>query len=88
MNRSATASPPTAGGRTLVAVERDRARFGTLSSMLTKAGVGNTKLVNGDFLKLRPEEHPRVSAILLDPSCSGTGQSQWQAVCAVLMTGG
>ncbi|KAF0300270.1 putative 28S rRNA (cytosine-C(5))-methyltransferase [Amphibalanus amphitrite] len=53
---------------TLVAVERDRARYGTLSTMLTKAGVSNAKLVNGDFLKLRPEDHPRVTAILLDPS--------------------
>jgi len=57
----------------LVAVERDRKRFTTLCTLLRRAGVTNVRPLCGDFLRLRPADYPRVTAILLDPSCSGTG---------------
>ncbi|XP_037085933.1 putative methyltransferase NSUN5C [Pollicipes pollicipes] len=60
---------------TLVAVERDQARFQTLSRMLRRAGVTNCRLICGDFLRLQPADHPQLTAILLDPSCSGTGMA-------------
>ncbi|XP_037085003.1 28S rRNA (cytosine-C(5))-methyltransferase-like [Pollicipes pollicipes] len=57
------------------AVERDQARFQTLSRMLRRAGVTNCRLICGDFLRLQPADHPQLTAILLDPSCSGTGMA-------------
>ena len=73
---------------TLVAVERDPARFQTLSAMLKKAGATNTRLVKGDFMKLKPEQYPRVTAILLDPSCSGTGEPRELRRCPACWKGG
>ncbi|KAH7925477.1 S-adenosyl-L-methionine-dependent methyltransferase [Leucogyrophana mollusca] len=59
----------------LFAFERDRKRFSTLNSMLSKAACKNVEAVNADFLTIEPT-HPKYAAathILLDPSCSGSG---------------
>ncbi|MCJ1247112.1 hypothetical protein MMC30_004323 [Trapelia coarctata] len=59
------------------ACERDKARAATLQKMVSIAGAD--QLVNikagQDFLRLKPEEQPwcNVGALLLDPSCSGSG---------------
>ncbi|KAF7312122.1 SAM-MT-RSMB-NOP domain-containing protein [Mycena indigotica] len=59
----------------LFAFERDRKRFGTLSTMLFRAHCKNVDPINADFLTVDPEDpnYAEVTHILLDPSCSGSG---------------
>ncbi|KZT07718.1 S-adenosyl-L-methionine-dependent methyltransferase [Laetiporus sulphureus 93-53] len=59
----------------LFAFERDRKRFSTLKTMLSKAHCRNVEAVNVDFLTTSPtdERFSQVTHILLDPSCSGSG---------------
>ncbi|KAJ7671620.1 S-adenosyl-L-methionine-dependent methyltransferase [Mycena polygramma] len=59
----------------LYAFERDRKRFGTLTMMVGKAGCKNVEPVNSDFLTIDPldSKFAKVTHILLDPSCSGSG---------------
>ncbi|KAJ7242784.1 S-adenosyl-L-methionine-dependent methyltransferase [Mycena haematopus] len=59
----------------LYAFERDRKRFGTLTMMVSRAGCKNVEPVNSDFLTVDPldPELAKVTHILLDPSCSGSG---------------
>ncbi|EIM90969.1 S-adenosyl-L-methionine-dependent methyltransferase [Stereum hirsutum FP-91666 SS1] len=59
----------------LFAFERDRKRFTTLQSMLSKAGCKNTEALNVDFTNIEPtnSNYSQVTHILLDPSCSGSG---------------
>ncbi|EGN99084.1 hypothetical protein SERLA73DRAFT_90270, partial [Serpula lacrymans var. lacrymans S7.3] len=59
----------------LLAFERDRKRFSTLKTMLSKAECKNVETINADFLTVEPTDskYASVSHILLDPSCSGSG---------------
>ncbi|KAJ7220068.1 S-adenosyl-L-methionine-dependent methyltransferase [Mycena pura] len=59
----------------LYAFERDRKRFGTLLTMLSRAGCKNVEPINTDFLNVDPldPKYANVTHILLDPSCSGSG---------------
>ncbi|KAF7327438.1 SAM-MT-RSMB-NOP domain-containing protein [Mycena kentingensis (nom. inval.)] len=59
----------------LFAFERDRKRFGTLATMVGRAGCTNVDPVNADFLTVDPQDskYAQVTHILLDPSCSGSG---------------
>ncbi|KAG6909943.1 hypothetical protein DXG01_014212 [Tephrocybe rancida] len=59
----------------LFAFERDRKRFTTLTTMLSRAGCKNVEPLNVDFLTVDPHDpkYTRVTHILLDPSCSGSG---------------
>ncbi|KAI0635749.1 S-adenosyl-L-methionine-dependent methyltransferase [Trametes polyzona] len=59
----------------LFAFERDRKRFSTLKTMLSKAHCTNVEAVNADFLTTSPDDpkYRAVTHILLDPSCSGSG---------------
>jgi len=59
----------------LYAFERDKKRFGTLTTMLARAGCNNVETVNLDFLTVDPCDptYRNVTHILLDPSCSGSG---------------
>ncbi|OBZ72222.1 25S rRNA (cytosine-C(5))-methyltransferase rcm1 [Grifola frondosa] len=59
----------------LFAFERDRKRFTTLKTMLSRAQCHNVEPVNSDFLTISPEDpiFSRATHILLDPSCSGSG---------------
>jgi putative methyltransferase len=63
--------------RTVFAFEKDKVRAKTLERMVKLAGSdGFTKIRQGhDFLKVNPaaEEYREVGALLLDPSCSGSG---------------
>lgn len=62
---------------TVFAFEKDKVRAKTLERMVKLAGSdGFTKIRHGqDFLKVNPEaqEYRDVGALLLDPSCSGSG---------------
>lgn len=66
-----------ARGQTVIAFERDKVRTGTLQKMVKLASADRIVLVKGgaDFLVASPdsEEFSKVGAILLDPSCSGSG---------------
>ncbi|KAH9966239.1 S-adenosyl-L-methionine-dependent methyltransferase [Lactifluus volemus] len=59
----------------ILAFERDRVRYGTLKAMLTRAGCNNVEPLNEDFLStnFNDKKYSRVTHILLDPSCSGSG---------------
>ncbi|CDO74912.1 hypothetical protein BN946_scf184988.g19 [Trametes cinnabarina] len=59
----------------LFAFERDRKRFSTLKTMMSKAHCNNVEAVNSDFLMVSPDDpkYTGVTHILLDPSCSGSG---------------
>lgn len=59
----------------IYAFERDKGRFKTLERMLLRARCKNVETTCGDFLETNPfdEKFGKVSHILLDPSCSGSG---------------
>ena len=61
----------------IFAFERDPKRTITLRKMVSWAGAGRHVTIKGgtDFLKVNPKDKAftRVKAILLDPSCSGSG---------------
>ncbi|KAI5122536.1 hypothetical protein M0805_005263 [Coniferiporia weirii] len=59
----------------LYAFERDKKRFETLKKMVAKAHCRNVEPTNADFLSIDPSDlkYSRVSHVLLDPSCSGSG---------------
>ena len=58
----------------VVAVERSSKRAATLKEILAKSEADAvTTVLESDFLDVRPEEHPDVEYLVVDPSCSGTG---------------
>jgi len=57
----------------IIAVEKSSKRCETLRTMLDGLGVTNVTVINKDFTDLIPKEHPEVEYILVDPSCSGSG---------------
>jgi len=63
--------------QTIHAFEKDNARAETLKKMVRLAGCEDFTKVNAaqDFLKTDPnaQEYQKVGALLLDPSCSGSG---------------
>lgn len=63
--------------RKIWACERDKARAVTLQNMISIAGADDLVSIKAgqDFLRLNPGEEPwcKVGALLLDPSCSGSG---------------
>lgn len=64
-------------GQTIHAFEKDKFRAQTLTKMVGIAGSDGFTRIHGnqDFLKVKPgaEEYKNVGALLLDPSCSGSG---------------
>ncbi|KAM0684768.1 hypothetical protein COBT_004024 [Conglomerata obtusa] len=55
----------------IFAYEKDEKRFNTLNGTIKKYGCTNTKTWNQDFLETDTDQH--VDCILVDPSCSGSG---------------
>ncbi|XP_073526855.1 28S rRNA (cytosine-C(5))-methyltransferase [Phyllobates terribilis] len=57
------------------AFDLDTKRLATMSTLLLRAGVTCQELANVDFLTVNPSEpkYHKVSHILVDPSCSGSG---------------
>lgn len=64
--------------RKLFAFDLDPKRLSTMSTLLLRAGVTCQQLANQDFLKVDPEssDYKEVKYILLDPSCSGSGNKR------------
>ncbi|KAI6682185.1 hypothetical protein NL676_036066 [Syzygium grande] len=61
----------------ITACELNNQRVHCLEDTIRLSGASNIHVVHGDFLNLTPSVHPynKVRAILLDPSCSGSGTS-------------
>uniref|UniRef100_A0A8C9ML30 28S rRNA (cytosine-C(5))-methyltransferase n=1 Tax=Serinus canaria TaxID=9135 RepID=A0A8C9ML30_SERCA len=59
----------------IFAFDVDAKRMATMNTLLTRAGVTGCQLVQQDFLTVDPRDpkYSRVTHILLDPSCSGSG---------------
>lgn len=75
---AAIVSAQNAGGsRKVIAFERDKGRTEILKKMVKLAGADGIVTVKGssDFIAAKPDhpDYSTVRAILLDPSCSGTG---------------
>lgn len=75
-NKTSHLSALMRGKGTLFAFERDKRRFGTLKTMLARAGCDtHVHAFQADFLGVDPTDvrFACVTHILLDPSCSGSG---------------
>ncbi|XP_058710714.1 28S rRNA (cytosine-C(5))-methyltransferase isoform X3 [Poecile atricapillus] len=61
--------------RQIFAFDVDPKRVATMNTLLTRAGVTGCQLAQQDFLTVDPRDprYSRVTHILLDPSCSGSG---------------
>ncbi|KAF1517182.1 putative 28S rRNA (cytosine-C(5))-methyltransferase, partial [Eudyptes sclateri] len=59
----------------IFAFDVDTKRLATMNTMLTRAGVTGFQLAQQDFLTVNPGDpkYSKVTHILLDPSCSGSG---------------
>lgn len=58
----------------IIAFEKDAFRCKTLHKMCDKAGgLGCISIQQGDFTDTNPEDYPEITAMLVDPSCSGSG---------------
>ncbi|VEU20446.1 DEKNAAC101242 [Brettanomyces naardenensis] len=58
----------------IIAFERDSVRVKTLKKMCDKAGGSACiSIQHGDFTDTNPDDYPDVTAMLVDPSCSGSG---------------
>lgn len=57
------------------AFDLDTKRLATMSTLLLRAGITCQELANQDFLTVSPDDpkYQKVSHILVDPSCSGSG---------------
>ncbi|KAG9315266.1 S-adenosyl-L-methionine-dependent methyltransferase [Chiua virens] len=74
-NKTSHLSALMSGNGKLYAFERDKKRFSTLKTMLSKASCKNAEAIHVDFLNVDPLEpkYANTTHILLDPSCSGSG---------------
>ncbi|XP_059274846.1 25S rRNA (cytosine-C(5))-methyltransferase NSUN5 [Lycium ferocissimum] len=63
------------GNGKIIACELNKERVKRLKDTVKLAGATNVKVKHGDFLNMSPEDpaYSKVQAILLDPSCSGSG---------------
>jgi len=61
----------------IIACELNKERAKTLQNTIRRSGANNIQTVNGDFLDIDSNDpsYAEVRAILLDPSCSGSGIS-------------
>jgi len=65
------------GEGSIIACELNKERAKTLQHTVRRSGANNIRIVNGDFLEVDRNDpsYAEVHAILLDPSCSGSGIS-------------
>ncbi|KAK2980111.1 hypothetical protein RJ640_019534 [Escallonia rubra] len=74
-NKTAHLAALMRGEGKIIACELNKDRVTRLANTIKLAGADNVKVLHGDFLNLNPEDpsYSKVRAILLDPSCSGSG---------------
>ena len=79
----ASAGAPGAARSRIFAFDVDTKRLATMNTLLTRAGVTASRLAQRDFLTVEPGDpaYSRVTHLLLDPSCSGSGNA-WGAPAA------
>lgn len=65
---------------TVFAVERNPKRFETLNRILDGSGATCVQTFNKDVLTCSDKDFPNVEYILVDPSCSGSGQSTFMTI--------
>uniref|UniRef100_A0A0D9VDT4 SAM-dependent MTase RsmB/NOP-type domain-containing protein n=1 Tax=Leersia perrieri TaxID=77586 RepID=A0A0D9VDT4_9ORYZ len=65
------------GEGSIIACELNKERTKTLQNTIRRSGANNIETINGDFLDIDSNDpsYAKVRAILLDPSCSGSGIS-------------
>jgi len=63
--------------RKIFAFDRDASRLSTMHSLLKKAGVNCVSVTHEDFRRIDPcdPKYKDVEYILVDPSCSGSGET-------------
>jgi len=63
--------------RKIYAFDRDASRLSTMHSLLKKAGVNCVSVTHEDFRRIDPcdPKYKDVEYILVDPSCSGSGET-------------
>ncbi|KAJ4953517.1 hypothetical protein NE237_030349 [Protea cynaroides] len=63
------------GNGKIIACELNKERVKRLEDTIRRSGAPNVEVLHGDFLNLNPKNplYSKVRAILLDPSCSGSG---------------
>lgn len=68
--------------RKIFAFDRDAARLASMATLLARAGVSCCELAEEDFLAVSPSDrrYRQVQYILLDPSCSGSGEMGTEGV--------
>lgn len=80
-NKTSQLAALAAPGGSVVAVERDPTRARMLRARLATVHADSlVRVIEGDFLSVSPEENPwrDATAVLLDPSCSGSGMVERQ----------
>lgn len=73
-------SPPSP--RKIFAFDLDAGRLASMATLLARAGVSCCELAEQDFLAVSPSDqrYRQVQYILLDPSCSGSGEMGTECV--------
>lgn len=63
--------------RKIFAFDQDAKRLASMATLLARAGVSCCELAEQDFLTVSPSDqrYCQVQYILLDPSCSGSGET-------------
>ncbi|WOL14045.1 putative 28S rRNA (cytosine-C(5))-methyltransferase isoform X1 [Canna indica] len=76
-NKTAHLAALMRGKGKIIACELNEERFRTLEETIYRSGAPNVDIVHGDFLDINSRDplFKEVHAILLDPSCSGSGIS-------------
>ncbi|KAM0944768.1 putative 16S rRNA (cytosine(967)-C(5))-methyltransferase [Dioscorea sansibarensis] len=76
-NKTAHLAALMRGQGKIIACELNEERVKVLETSIRKCGAHNVDIIHGDFLKLDTKDtrFSKVHAILLDPSCSGSGIS-------------
>ncbi|XP_057960112.1 25S rRNA (cytosine-C(5))-methyltransferase NSUN5 isoform X2 [Malania oleifera] len=74
-NKTAHLAALMEGKGKIIACELNKERVKRLDDTVQLSGADNVVILHGDFLNLNPEDplYSKVRAILLDPSCSGSG---------------
>lgn len=75
--------------RKIFAIDRDASRLATMRALLKNTGANCVSVTREDFRRVDPRDpkYKDVEYILVDPSCSGSGETCWiqQSPAAVVI---